>query len=196
MKRAFDTVASGVGLVLLAPLLGAIACVIVLDSRGPVFFRQRRVGRGGRTFRIYKFRTMREDAARRGPEITVDCDPRVTRAGAVLRRWKLDELPQLINVLVGDMSLVGPRPEVPRYVEFWDERTRDVILSVRPGITDPASIEFRNEIELLEGSADPIQTYVQEIAPRKNRLAVAYVENASLWTDLKILFRTLYVVVH
>lgn len=196
MKRAFDIVTSGLGLVLLAPLLASIACVIRLDSRGPAFFRQPRVGLRGRTFRIYKFRTMRMDADRRGPEITVGNDPRVTRAGAVLRRWKLDELPQLINVLVGDMSLVGPRPEVPSYVELWDDRTRDVILSVRPGITDPASIEFRNESELLAGAADPVRTYVEVIVPRKNRLAVAYVESASLWTDLKILFRTLYVVVH
>lgn len=161
-----------------------------LDSRGPVFFRQERVGRNFRPFRIFKFRTMVVDAPRLGGQITSGHeDPRITRVGRFLRRWKLDELPQLFNVVCGDMSLVGPRPEVPRYVEMFRDEYKEV-LRVRPGITDLASIKFRDEASLLSGSADPEQTYVKEILPEKLALAREYVARASFGFDLRILFRT------
>ncbi len=145
LKRWFDLLASGLGLIALSPLLVLIALLIKLDSKGPVFFRQERVGRFGKVFRIHKFRTMITDAERQGLQITVGADARVTRVGGALRKYKLDELPQLIDVFLGDMSLVGPRPEVPRYVAFYPEETKDVVLSVRPGITDWASIEYKDE---------------------------------------------------
>ena len=190
VKRPIDIGASGVGLLLLSPVLGVIALLIKLGSPGPVFFRQKRVGRKGEAFQIFKFRTMRSEVSGQGPELTVRDDARITQIGTTLRHYKLDELPQLINVLLGDMSLVGPRPEVPRYVDKWDERTRSILLSVRPGMTDLASIEFRNESALLEASEDPERRYLDEIAPLKNRLAVRYVQNWSLWLDIKILFKT------
>ena len=190
VKRLFDFGASIVGLVLMSPALFVVALLIKLDSPGPVYFRQIRVGRKGQAFRIYKFRTMRRDESGKGPELTVGGDARITRIGTTLRHYKLDELPQLINVLVGDMSLVGPRPEVPRYVDKWEDRIKTSVLSVRPGMTDLASIEFRHESVLLEESEDPERKYVDEIAPIKNRLAVAYVENRSMWLDIRILFKT------
>jgi lipopolysaccharide/colanic/teichoic acid biosynthesis glycosyltransferase len=196
VKRVFDIATSGVGLVLLSPVLCVIALLVKLDSGGPVFFRQERVGRNGRTFRICKFRTMRSDPSCGGPELTVRDDARITRTGNTLRRYKLDELPQLINVLVGEMSLVGPRPEVPRYVEMWDESIKSIVLSVRPGLTDLASIEFRNESALLEASENPERKYVDEIAPMKNRLAVRYVENWSFWLDIKIICKTFAAILH
>ncbi|WP_298832092.1 sugar transferase [uncultured Piscinibacter sp.] len=188
-KRVFDLVVAGAGLLLLSPLLLLIALAIRLDSPGPVFFRQERVGRGGRRFRIHKFRTMRHGAA--GSPITIGADARITRVGAFLRRAKLDELPQLIDVLAGAMSLVGPRPEVPRYVAMYPPALRDKVLSVRPGITDPASIEYRDESERLARAADPEHEYVHVIMPAKLRLAEAYVERASLATDLRVILRTL-----
>lgn len=190
VKRLFDVGASAVGLVVLSPALWAIALLIKLDSPGPVLFWQSRVGRNGQVFRMCKFRTMSSEGSLTGPELTVRDDARITRLGSTLRHYKLDELPQLINVLRGDMSLVGPRPEVPFYVDKWDERTRAIVLSVRPGMTDLASIEFRNESELLEASEDPEQKYLEEIVPKKNNLTVYYVENRSLWLDVKILGRT------
>ena len=191
LKRAFDVVVSGAGLVLLSPLLLAIAAWIKLDSRGPVFFRQERVGRHGVPFRIHKFRTMVVDASARGGELTIGADPRITRAGLALRRTKLDELPQLIDVFVGTMSLVGPRPEVPRYVAMYPPAVREKVLSVRPGITDSASIEFRDESALLARSDDPEREYTQVVMPAKLRCAVDYVERASLWLDLLLIARTL-----
>jgi len=188
-KRVFDLVVAGLGLLLISPLFGLIALAVKLDSPGPVFFRQERVGRFGRPFRIHKFRTMRDGAA--GAQITVGADARITRVGAVLRRSKLDELAQLIDVLEGTMSLVGPRPEVPRYVALYPPATRAKVLSVRPGITDIASIEYRQEGELLARAADPEREYVDVIMPAKLRLAAAYVEQASLATDIRLILRTL-----
>lgn len=190
MKRLIDIGASVFGLFLLLPVFCVIALLIKLDSPGPVFFRQMRVGRHGREFRIHKFRTMFVGASGTTPPLTVGDDARITRIGRVLRQYKLDELPQLIDVLLGNMSLVGPRPEVPRYVARWDEHTRRILLSVRPGITDLASVQFRHESRLLAGSEDPENMYVHEIAPAKNRLAVYYIQNWSIWLDLKILYKT------
>lgn len=191
LKRLFDLVASCIGLLVLSPLLVTIAALIKLDSPGPVFFRQTRVGRWGQGFRIYKFRTMRPPGTGASPELTVRDDPRITRIGMTLRHYKLDELPQLINVVVGDMSLVGPRPEVPRYVAAWDDETRKIVLSVRPGMTDLASIKYRNESASLEASQDPERKYLEEIAPAKNRLAVQYVQSRHFWLDVRILWKTL-----
>ncbi|HSN32803.1 MAG TPA: sugar transferase [Ideonella sp.] len=190
-KRAFDLILAFLGLVLLSPLLAAVALVIKIDSPGPVFFRQPRVGRGGVPFRIHKFRTMRHDPHGAEPQITVGADARITRVGALLRRTKLDELPQLVDVLQGSMSLVGPRPEVPRYVALYPSELRDVVLSVRPGITDLASIEFRDEASLLARAADPEREYVEVVMPRKLALAVRYVRATSLGLDVTILWRTL-----
>jgi len=190
-KRMFDVVVAACGLVVLAPLLIALALWIRLDSPGPALFRQERVGRSGKAFRIHKFRTMHEAAPGAGPAITVGADPRITRAGAFLRRHKLDELPQLIDVLRGDMSLVGPRPELPRYVAGYPPALRDKVLSVRPGITDVASIEFRNEAELLARAADPDREYREVVLPAKLRLAAEYVDSATLASDLRVIGRTL-----
>ena len=188
-RRAFDLLAASVGLLLLSPLLLAIGAAVRLDSRGPALFRQLRVGRGERPFVIFKFRTMVVDGVARGGLLTVADDPRVTRVGRWLRRSKLDELPQLLNVIRGDMALVGPRPEVPRYVACYDERQRRV-LSVRPGITDPASIRFRNENRLLAGAADPEATYLREVLPAKLEMNLAYLDRRSLASDVGILLRT------
>jgi lipopolysaccharide/colanic/teichoic acid biosynthesis glycosyltransferase len=193
-KRAFDLLLASLGLVLLAPLLLLVALAIKLDSPGPVFYRPQRIGRHGVPFRIHKFRTMAHhshDAAQAGAQVTVGADARITRVGAVLRRRKLDELPQLIDVLQGAMSLVGPRPEVPRYVALYPPDLRAKVLSVRPGITDLASIAFRNESELLARAADPEREYVQVVMPQKLALAASYAEGASLRLDLCILWRTL-----
>ncbi len=184
-KRLFDILASALGLLLLSPLLLFVALWIKWDSPGPVMFRQERVGRFGRPFRIHKFRSMRVDAPALGPQITIGEDPRITASGRFIRRSKLDELPQLWDVLRGAMSLVGPRPEVPRYVALYPPALREIVLSVRPGITDPASLAFRNESELLAASADPERTYVEEILPAKLALMVDYVESASLGGDLR-----------
>jgi lipopolysaccharide/colanic/teichoic acid biosynthesis glycosyltransferase len=189
-KRLFDIALSLLALVLLCPLLLAVALWVRLDSRGPVLFRQQRVGRGGRLFAILKFRTMQVNAEAAGLQITVGQDPRITRTGRWLRRSKLDELPQLLNVLRGEMSMVGPRPEVPRYVALYPADQRATVLSVRPGITDLASLAFRDESTLLARSADPERTYVEEILPIKLRHACDYVARRSLWLDLRILART------
>ena len=190
-KRLFDILCAGVGLLLLSPLLLAVAAWVKLDSRGPVMFRQERVGRFGRTFRIHKFRTMRVDAPKLGPQITIGDDARITRSGRWLRASKVDELPQLWDVLRGAMSLVGPRPEVPRYVALYPEEQRALVLSVRPGITDPASLSFRNESELLAQAEDPEREYVEVVMPMKLRLAADYVRNASLGGDIRLILATL-----
>lgn len=189
LKRAFDIAVAGLGLLMLAPLLAAIAVWIRVDSPGPAWFRQARVGRFGAPFRIHKFRTMHHGAV--GPELTAGQDPRITRAGAWLRRHKLDELPQLIDVLLGDMSLVGPRPEVPRYVALYPADVRAKVLSVRPGITDLASIEFRDEGELLAAAADPERAYVEQVMPRKLELALRYVDTSNVRGDLRLIAQTL-----
>lgn len=189
-KRLFDLLVAGVGLAVLAPVFVVIALAIKADSPGPVFYRQQRIGRGGVPFRIHKFRTMAHDPQERGPQITAGADPRITRVGAFLRRSKLDELAQLIDVVQGTMSLVGPRPEVPRFVALYPVALREKVLSVRPGITDIASIEFRDENELLAHAADPEHEYVHVVMPRKLDLAARYVDQASFATDLRLLVRT------
>lgn len=190
-KRLFDLLGASVALLLLAPLLLLIALVVRLDSPGPVFFRQERVGRHGVLFRIHKFRTMREGAA--GLAITVGADPRITKAGAFLRRTRIDELPQLIDVLQGTMSLVGPRPEVPRYVAFYPPALRARALAVRPGITDPASLDFIDEAALLAAAADPEREYIERILPLKVQRQAEYAERALLATDVAVLLRTVVV---
>ena len=189
LKRLFDVAASAAGLLLLAPLLLAIALWIRLDSPGPVFFRQERVGLRGQPSRIFKFRSMRADNA--GPQITVGADDRITRSGRFIRAYKLDELPQLLNVLLGDMSIVGPRPEVPRYVALYPADVRDEGLSVRPGMTDWASVQYRSESALLAQSPDPERTYVETVLPAKLALCQQYVRERSLLLDLKIIAMTL-----
>jgi lipopolysaccharide/colanic/teichoic acid biosynthesis glycosyltransferase len=191
VKRIVDLALAAVALVVLSPLLLAAMIWVRADSQGPVFFRQERVGRHGRVFRIHKLRTMHVDAGRRGPAITEPGDPRVTRAGRWLRHYRIDELPQLIDVIAGRMSLVGPRPEVPRFVALYPPELRERVLAVRPGITDPASLEFADEANLLAGSADPERTYVDVILPRKLRLQVQYAERASWVSDLAVIGRTL-----
>jgi len=190
MIRAFDLLTSLVGLLLLLPLLLLVALVIKLEDRGPVFFRQVRVGRHGQSFRIWKFRTMVVDAENLGRAITVGRDARVTRSGHWLRHWKLDELPQLINVFVGEMGFVGPRPEVPRYVALYSEEQRRV-LELRPGVTDLASIAYRHESELLKEHEDPEAYYVQEIMPDKIRINLEYARRASLWRNIKVILATI-----
>ena len=188
-KRAFDVVASALGLLLLAPLLVVLVLLVRADG-GPAFFRQERIGRHGRSFRIWKFRTMVPDADRLGPHLTVGADRRITRLGGWLRRTKLDELPQLINVLAGEMSLVGPRPEVPRYVALYDVGQRRV-LDLVPGITDPASIRYHDESRVLASSSDPERLYVERLMPEKIRLNLAYAEGRGVVRDAGIIFATL-----
>lgn len=195
-KRLFDIVASLTGLALLCLPGLLVALWIRLDSPGPVFFRQERVGRHGRLFSIHKFRTMGVDAERAGGSLTVGADRRVTRAGRWLRAHRLDELPQLIDVLRGRMSLVGPRPEVPRYVALYPAGLREQVLAVRPGITDPASLAFRGEAELLAAAPDPEREYVEVILPKKLALAADYAAHASLWTDLGVVFRSIGVLLN
>jgi lipopolysaccharide/colanic/teichoic acid biosynthesis glycosyltransferase len=193
VKRLFDVLFSAGTLVVLLPLMTAVAIWIKFDSPGPVFFRQVRVGRGGRPFKIYKFRSMRVDAHVSGPQITVGDDARITRSGAWIRKYKIDEFPQFINVLFGHMSLVGPRPEVPRYVGLYPPEVRDLVLSVRPGITDLASIEYRRESELLGRSTDPERTYVEQVLPAKLSLCEQYVREQSFVGDLLIIGRSMRV---
>lgn len=195
MKRAFDLTAAALGVVLLLPLLAAIALWVKLDSPGPVLFRQLRVGRGGQLFEILKFRTM---AAATDPrrQLTVGRDPRITRAGHVLRKYKLDELPQLFNVVGGSMSLVGPRPEVPRYVACYPPDLRDLVLSVQPGVTDLAAILYKDESSILGQAADPERAYVETILPTKLEYYARYVRERSFWGDVRIIFRTLGALAH
>lgn len=194
IKRIFDFVAALAGLLVLWPVFLVVACWIKLDSPGPVFFRQERVGRHGAPFRIFKFRTMRTDAERKG-QITIGADPRVTRSGEWLRRYKVDELPQLINVLTGEMSLVGPRPEVPRYVAKYPNDVRELVLSVPPGITEWASILYKEENVVLGKAADPERAYVEEILPIKLDYYLRYVRTRSMLEDLRIIFRTVAAIV-
>ena len=193
MKRLFDIVASGLGLLILSPLFLIVAIWIKLDSPGPVFFRQVRVGRFNKDFRIFKFRTMRVGSDK-GSQITIGGrDPRVTRAGYWLRRFKIDELPQLINVFIGDMALVGPRPEVRHYVDMYTPEQMHV-LDVRPGITDAASIMFRNESEYLEQADDPEKHYVEVLMPKKLELYLKYVNNHALMGVICLILKTLWTV--
>ena len=194
MKRLFDIIASGCGLLVLSPIFLIVAIWIKLDSQGPVFYRQTRVGRHNKDFRIFKFRSMRVGSDK-GSLVTIGGrDPRVTRSGYFIRKFKIDELPQLINVFTGDMSLVGPRPEVRHYVNYWTpEQMR--VLDVRPGITDPASIRFRNENELLEKAQDPERYYIDVIMQEKIKLYLEYVEKSSFWYDIKLIFQTFKVII-
>jgi len=191
LKRLFDIVVSALALVLTSPILLIAAIAVKLSSPGPIFFRQKRVGRNFQPFWIYKFRTMVVDAPQRGAQITAGADPRITRVGRLLRKTKLDELPQLWNVLRGDMSFVGPRPEVPRYVEMFADDYME-ILTVRPGITDPASLKFRHESDILGQAADPEAEYVQRILPEKIALAKQYIAQSSLAYDMRLLCETFW----
>ena len=195
MKRLFDIVASGLGLVALSPLFLILAIWIKLDSKGPVFYRQVRVGYKNKDFRIFKFRSMRVGADK-GSLVTIGGhDPRVTKSGYFIRKYKFDELPQLINVFVGDMSLVGPRPEVRHYVDYWTPEQMHV-LDVRPGITDPASIKFRNENELMEQAEDSEKYYIEVIMQEKIKLYLEYVEKHSFLYDMGLILKTFFVIVH
>jgi lipopolysaccharide/colanic/teichoic acid biosynthesis glycosyltransferase len=189
-KRAFDFISALLGLVLLSPLFLLVGLFIKLDSPGPILFRQERIGKGFRPFRIYKFRTMVHDAHGRGGPITFGADPRITRLGQILRRTKIDEFPQLINVLRGEMSLVGPRPEVRSYVELFREDYQE-ILQVTPGITDLASMKYREEAELLGQFDDPQAAYVKRILPEKINLGKEYVKRSSFFFDMKLILKTL-----
>lgn len=189
LKRTFDIVASFMGLVILSPLFLAMAVWIKCDSRGPVFYRQSRVGRGNRDFRLYKFRSMYVDSDKKGLLTVGGHDSRVTKAGYFIRKYKIDELPQLINVLIGDMSFVGPRPEVRRYVNLYTGQQLHV-LDVRPGITDRASVKYRNENDLLAKAADPEEYYIKVIMPDKLAINLEYVAHHSLWSDIRIIFST------
>lgn len=194
MKRIFDIVASGLGLLAFSPIFIILAIWIKLDSKGPIFYRQVRVGRYNKDFRIFKFRSMRVGSDK-GSLVTIGGrDPRITRSGYFIRKFKFDELPQLINVFVGDMSLVGPRPEVRHYVDYWTEEQMHV-LDVRPGITDPASIKFRNENELLEKAEDPEKYYIDVVMQEKIKLYLEYVEKSSFWYDIKLIFKTFQVII-
>ena len=194
MKRLFDVIASWLGLIVLSPLFLILAIWIKLDSKGPVFYRQVRVGYKNKEFRIFKFRSMRVGADK-GSLVTIGGhDPRVTCSGYFIRKFKFDELPQLINVFVGDMSLVGPRPEVRHYVDYWTPGQMHV-LDVKPGITDPASIKFRNENELMEKAEDPEKYYIEVIMQEKIKLYLEYVEKHNFWYDLGLIFKTFWVIV-
>ncbi len=193
MKRVFDVIASGIGLLLLSPLFLVLAIWIKLDSEGPVFYRQVRVGKNNKDFRIFKFRSMRVNADK-GSLVTIGEDPRITRSGRFIRKMKLDELPQLINVLIGDMSLVGPRPEVRHYVDYWTPQQMTV-LCVRPGITDPASIKFRNENELMGKTDDPERFYIETLMQEKLEMYLKYVSHHSLMGDLGLIFKTIAAVI-
>ena len=191
-KRAFDILCSFLGLTVLSPVLLVVSGLVAVTSPGGVFFRQERIGKDGKPFRIFKFRSMRKDNA--GLKITTGNDSRITPVGRFLRKSKIDELPQLINVLVGDMSFVGPRPEVADYVNLYTPYQRQVLL-VRPGITGLASIRFRNENDLLTASDDPNRTYVEQIMPRKIDLDLEYIPHASVFYDIKLIFQTFAVVI-
>lgn len=191
MKRAFDIIASGLGLICISPLFAILALWIKSDSKGPVFYRQTRVGKDNKDFRLYKFRSMRPDSDKFGLITVGGHDPRVTRSGYYIRKYKLDEFPQLINVFKGDMSLVGPRPEVRKYVDLYTPEQLHV-LDVRPGITSLASIRYRNENEILAASDDPDRTYIEQVMPDKLAIDLEYVSRASLLTDIKLIFSTFH----
>jgi len=188
-KRLLDVVVSSAGLLFLSPVIAVVAVLIKFDSRGPLFFRQERVGQGQRTFSIYKFRTMVVDAPLKGGPLTAPEDPRITRLGRLLRQTKIDELPQLINVLRGDMTIVGPRPEVPRYVEMF-RSDYDEILRARPGITDLASLKYRDESAVLKHATDPEQEYLTRVLPDKIALAKEYIKRSSLAFDVSLILKT------
>lgn len=194
LKRLFDTIFSTIGLIITFPILLFFALLIKLNSKGPIFYRGKRVGRSGNLFKMYKFRTMVVDAEKLGGPSTADDDPRITKIGRLLRKFKLDELPQLINVLKGEMSFVGPRPEVQHYVDMFTDEEK-IILDVRPGITDWASLWNPDEGAILAGSSDPEKAYMEKIRPQKIKLQLKYVREQSFWSDIKIIFLTLKAIV-
>lgn len=195
MKRAFDILASGLGLLVLSPLFAILAIWIKCDSKGPVFYRQVRVGKNNKDFRLFKFRSMRPDSDKLGLITVGGRDPRVTRSGYYIRKYKLDEFPQLINVFMGEMSLVGPRPEVRNYVDMYSpEQMR--VLDVRPGITSLASIRYHNENDILAAAQDPDQTYIEQVMPDKLAIDLEYVGKANLWTDIKLIFSTIKAILY
>jgi len=190
-KRVFDLVLSLIGIVLASPFLIFGALLVKLSSKGPVFYKAKRVGKGGKIFLMYKFRTMVENADKIGGPSTPIDDPRLTKVGKFLKKFQIDELPQLINVLKGEMSIVGPRPEVPFYVDMMTEQEKKIILSVRPGITDFASLWNFHEGEILKGSKDPEKAYMEKIRPEKLRLQIKYVKEMNFWVDFKIIIKTI-----
>ena len=194
-KRLFDLIFVIPGLIVLSPVFLVVGFLIKSKDGGEIFFKQTRVGKDGRLFKVLKFRTMVVDAEKIGAKVTTGDDARITPVGSFLRRYKLDELPQLLNVLMGNMSLVGPRPEVPEYVEFYPEETKKVIFSVHPGITDTASIEFVNENEMLSGSKDPVEDYKNKVLPIKLGYSMEYVKTRSLWVDFKLILKTVSAIV-
>jgi lipopolysaccharide/colanic/teichoic acid biosynthesis glycosyltransferase len=191
MKRGFDIIASFTTLVLTIPLIALVATMIKLDSRGPIFFKQERMGRGFRPFWIYKFRTMQQSPIVHGSQVTVGDDPRITRFGRFLRKTKLDELPQLVNIIRGEMSFVGPRPEVPRYVRLF-QREYQEILTVRPGLTDLASLKYRDEAALLAKADDPEEEYTKRVLPDKIRLSKDYIRHSSFVYDMGLIVKTIF----
>lgn len=191
LKRLFDLTASVAGLAFMLPFFVLLAILIKLDSPGPVFFRQKRVGKNQKPFKIFKFRTMQTHQPDKAMQITVGADARITRVGHVLRRYKIDELPQLINVALGQMSLVGPRPEVPEYVAYYSPKSKEIVFSARPGITDLASVKFRDESTILARSDNPEHAYIHKVLPKKLALCRYYVKHQSLCFDMAIIFKTL-----
>lgn len=195
IKRIFDILISGIGILFISPIFLIISLLVKITSEGPIFFKQIRIGKNGREFKILKFRTMIVEAEKVGMQITVGKDSRITKIGHFLRKTKLDELPQLINVIIGDMSLVGPRPEVPKYVNLYSENQKKILL-VRPGITDIASIEFRNENDILGLSSNPEKEYIENIMSKKIELNYYYLKNISCIEDLKIIFKTILAILN
>ena len=191
IKRFFDFTVSLIAMIILSPLYLFLAIFVKLDSKGPVIYKQKRIGKDGKEFILYKFRTMYVGADRKGKITVGHRDPRVTRVGYYLRKYKLDELPQLFNILRGDMSFVGPRPEVEKYVKLYDEQQRKV-LSVRPGLTDYASLEYVDESEILAKSDNPEQTYIEEVMPAKLALNLKYIEERNFLVDLKLILKTIF----
>ena len=195
MKRLFDLLSSFLGLIILSPLLLLLSLAIVIDSKGGVFYKQKRIGKNGKPFMLYKFRSMRTGADKKGLLTVGTNDDRTTKVGRFIRKYKLDELPQLINILKNEMSIVGPRPEVEKYVNLYTAKQRKV-LEVKPGLTDLASLAYLNENEILGKAIDPEKTYIEQIMPAKLKLNMEYIEKQSFWFDLKIIFLTLKKIVH
>jgi len=191
LKRAFDLVGALGGLIVLSPLLIGVALAVKVLMPGPVFFRQVRVGRHGVPFRIFKFRTMSGEQPKTGPILTIGADPRITPLGRFLRESKIDELPQLFNVLLGEMSLVGPRPEVQKYVDTWTAEQKEIVLSVRPGLTGPASVKFHDQTALLAQYPDPEKAYIEVVLPEKLKLCMDYVRDGTVLTDISLIIRTI-----
>ncbi len=191
IKRAIDFFLALIGLIVLSPLFILIAILIKKEDGGSIFFRQTRVGQNGKLFKIYKFRTMVENAEKLGALVTKEGDPRITKIGKILRKYKLDEIPQLINVIKGEMSLVGPRPEVPKYVKYFEKDYQE-ILKVKPGITDFASLEYIDEEKLLKNAENPEKIYIEEILPKKIKYYKKYLKEIGLLTDVKLIFKTIF----